>query len=145
MTIDWGQFDEDNQNDRPVFIGGRAMYYDKQARPIGLWTWVRLNEDWDYRFIGKTHMLGYTVSTVWMGIDHSFGYGPPVLFETMIFTPEYRHYPMLTRPLRQSMDLQWRYETEVEAYAGHWLASELLRAELSNRAVLGPRAPKMLE
>lgn len=26
-----------------------------------------------------------TVSTVFLGIDHSFGQGPPLLFETMVF------------------------------------------------------------
>lgn len=30
----------------------------------------------------------YRVSTVFLGIDHSFGRGKPLLFETMIFTSE---------------------------------------------------------
>ncbi len=28
---------------------------------------------------------GVTVSTVFLGLDHSFGSGPPMLFETMVF------------------------------------------------------------
>lgn len=28
---------------------------------------------------------GVHVSTVFLGIDHGFGFGPPVLFETMVF------------------------------------------------------------
>jgi hypothetical protein len=28
---------------------------------------------------------GLTVSTVFMGLDHQFGEGPPILFETLVF------------------------------------------------------------
>ncbi len=28
---------------------------------------------------------GIVISTVFLGLDHSFGHGPPILFETMIF------------------------------------------------------------
>lgn len=35
----------------------------------------------DVGFNGKT----YWVSTVDLGLDHSFGYGPPLYFETMVF------------------------------------------------------------
>jgi hypothetical protein len=37
------------------------------------------------RIIGKDIVRGYRVSTVFLGLDHSFGGGPPLLFETMIF------------------------------------------------------------
>lgn len=30
----------------------------------------------------------YSVSTVFLSIDHSFGEGPPVLFETMVFSKD---------------------------------------------------------
>lgn len=30
-------------------------------------------------------LFGRVVSTVFLGIDHSFGFGPPLLFETMVF------------------------------------------------------------
>lgn len=48
------------------------------------------------------------ISTVWLGIDHQFGSGPPLIFESMIFT-----------------DLDWmdqycrRYATWGAAKAGH--------------------------
>lgn len=47
-----------------------------------------------------------SVSTVFLGLDHSFGRSRPLLYETMIFGG----------PLS---DEQWRYATEKEARAGH--------------------------
>lgn len=48
-----------------------------------------------------------TVSTVFLGVDHSFtDGGPPILFETMIFGGPFD-------------ELQWRYETAEDALAGH--------------------------
>jgi len=37
------------------------------------------------RRIASTTVFGTYISTVFLGIDHSFGDGPPVLFETMVF------------------------------------------------------------
>jgi hypothetical protein len=37
------------------------------------------------RTVGHTRMGGTLVSTVFLGIDHAFLGGPPMLFETMIF------------------------------------------------------------
>lgn len=40
----------------------------------------------DERRIARTYMPdGRIVSTVFLGLDHSFGSGPPLLFETMVF------------------------------------------------------------
>ena len=46
------------------------------------------------------------VSTVFLGLDHSFGVGEPLLFETMIFGGEHDSY-------------QKRYSTWDEAVKGH--------------------------
>ena len=57
------------------------------------------------------------VSTVFLGLDHSFGHGPPVLFETMIFGGKHDQY-------------QQRYCTRDEALAGHArVAMALARGE----------------
>lgn len=32
------------------------------------------------------------VSTVWLGLDHRFGEGPPLIFESMVFGGEYDGY-----------------------------------------------------
>lgn len=37
------------------------------------------------RHVAKTQDGGILVSTVFLGMDHSFGGGPPLLFETMVF------------------------------------------------------------
>lgn len=40
----------------------------------------------DTRRIANTKGEGYTISTVFLGLDHNFsGEGPPILFETMVF------------------------------------------------------------
>jgi len=56
------------------------------------------------------------VSTVFLGLDHSFSSGPPVLFETMIFGGPH------------SED-QERYCTYHEALAGHARALALAKGE----------------
>jgi len=55
------------------------------------------------------------VSTVFLAVDHSFGEGPPQLFETLVFDG----------PLSDEMD---RYATWAEAVAGHAKMVERVRA-----------------
>ena len=60
------------------------------------------------RKVAKTEVVGppVTVSTVFLGIDHQFGEGEPLLFETMVFGGQYDNY---TR----------RYSTKEAAEKGH--------------------------
>lgn len=37
------------------------------------------------RFVAKTNYGWCEVSTVFLGVNHAWGHGPPLLFETMIF------------------------------------------------------------
>jgi hypothetical protein len=53
---------------------------------------------------------GLWVSTVWIGIDHAFNNGPPMIFETMVFPSKER--------LGEDLDME-RYATEAEAIDGH--------------------------
>jgi hypothetical protein len=47
----------------------------------------------DKRIVAKTDIGDVQVSTVFIGLDHSFGSGgPPLLFETMIFGGEHDQY-----------------------------------------------------
>lgn len=57
---------------------------DKQARPAELLEWARWFETAN-RTVEKTRHGDVEVSTVFLGLDHSFGGGPPLIFETMIF------------------------------------------------------------
>jgi len=56
----------------------------KTPVPVDLMTWARWFETAD-RSVAQTIVGNKRVSTVFLGIDHRFGDGPPLLFETMIF------------------------------------------------------------
>ena len=64
--------------------------------------------------LGKTRI---TISTVFLGIDHSHGFGPPLLWETMILGLPGHH--------------SWRYRSREEAVTMHeQLVGELTRGRL---------------
>lgn len=66
------------------------------------------------RVVAKTEIGDTLVSTVFLGIDHQFGSGPPLIFETMIFGGEYDQY-------------QVRSSTWSEAESEHEVACSLVR------------------
>lgn len=76
-----------------------------------LYTWGKWFENADNRIVAGDTIAGVRISTVFLGIDHSFGADKPLLFETMVFGGEYD----------QSQE---RYCTIKQARAGHnqWLA-----------------------
>ncbi len=80
-----------------------------------LLTWGRWFNDGERRRVADSEPVkGVRVSTVFLGLDHSFGSeGPPLLFETMIFGGEHNDY-------------QDRYATWDEAVAGHAKAVALV-------------------
>ena len=62
-------------------------YILKDHEPIrveGVEEWARQFEIMD-RHVEQTMIGDVRVSTVFLGINHNFGRGPPLLFETMIF------------------------------------------------------------
>ena len=62
------------------------IYYDMDGNLITREEWAALMEDPDYRFLARTEVGENVVSTVWLGLDHSFGEGlMPLIFETMVF------------------------------------------------------------
>jgi hypothetical protein len=95
------------------------IYYDKQGNAIDVVQWGRYFENLDYRVVARDILDdGKVVSTVWLGIDHSFGdTDTPVLFETMVFPSE----------TEWSEIYMNRYNTEEEALAGHAEAIEVAR------------------
>jgi hypothetical protein len=70
------------------------------------------------RHVARTQIGDALVSTVFLGFDHRYGDGPPILFETMIFSSPLAGY-------------QKRCCTWAEAEQQHEEACRLLRAELS--------------
>lgn len=80
---------------------------------------IRLFNDIDYKIIEQTPIGIYFVSTVWLGLDHNWGEGPPLIFETMVFWRG------------QHSDLYMdRYSTEEQAKNGHARACSFVRAGL---------------
>jgi hypothetical protein len=58
----------------------------KVRRCNDLMKWAEWFEKAD-RSVAQTAVGNKNVSTVFIGLDHQFGEGPPLLFETMIFGP----------------------------------------------------------
>lgn len=84
-----------------------------------LLTWARWYETADRR-VAEDVIGRARVSTVFLGLDHQYGVGPPILFETMIFGGELN-------------GEEWRYSTWSEAESGHRQAVEKVRVLLSAR------------
>lgn len=63
----------------------------KTPKKVDLMTWARWFENAE-RHVANIKQGDIRVSTVFLGLDHSFGYGPPMLFETMIFGGEHDQY-----------------------------------------------------
>lgn len=96
--------------------------YGRDGRPMSHDQWARAFEDHDGRVVAKELFDGGVVSTVWLGIDHGFGGGPPLIFETMVFLRG-----------RSSEVYCDRYPTEAAALAGHDQAVAWVRAGMPSR------------
>lgn len=81
---------------------------DKNGNPRrcgDLMKWAKWFESsGDKRRIGLDYVGKKTVSTIFIALDHSFGHGKPLVFETMVF-PE--------------CDIVDRYSTRKQDIAGH--------------------------
>jgi hypothetical protein len=97
-----------------------TIYYDRQGKsldidtPEGMRRFGELLEDRAYRRVGLTRVRGATrsvvVSTVWLGLDHNYTGGLPLIFETMVFDG--------AEIGGSDVDCQ-RYATEEQAMRGH--------------------------
>ncbi len=84
-----------------------SNYYDWDGNPIdGVMEWAKKCEDPDYKRVALDRVGDKEVSTVWLGLDHNFGNGPPLIFETMVFGDDGEE------------DVR-RYSTKDEAERGH--------------------------
>ena len=91
-----------------------SLYFDRDGAAIDSPTWSGLFGDIAYKRVDRTTvtdtadpMKTYDVSTVWLGLDHGFGAGAPLIFETMVFGDGSDE--MATE----------RYSTEPQAREGH--------------------------
>ena len=78
---------------------------------------------WENRMVLHSKVGKYIVSTVDLGLDHSFGIGEPLYYETMIFNWE-------DETENPFSDYQERYSTEEEAKKGHEEAIEYVKNKL---------------
>ena len=85
-----------------------GKYYILEGHKVvetALLTWAKWFEGTEHHMADE-NVGDIRVSTAFLGLDHSFGYGPPLFFETMVFGGS----------LDQEQD---RYTTWEEAEAGH--------------------------
>ena len=74
-----------------------------------LLTWARwFEQSMRERIVGRTQAGTFAISTVFLGIDHNWFGGKPVLFETMVYGSD-----------GEDKDIVERYHTYSEASAGH--------------------------
>lgn len=79
---------------------------------------MQLLGDQDYRRVAQHFFGQFHVSTIWLGLDHSFcSDGPPLIFETMVFGDG--------GPLEQE-----RYSSEADAVRGHHEYVKLYRKKI---------------
>lgn len=121
----------------------RVSYWDREGKPLTLLEYAEkfgsIEARDAYRKLDYTEVGGMAfVSTIWLGINHRFGPGPPLIFETMAFLIPRDDDPpgLLGRPplteLSEYVPTR-RYSTEDEARLGHlevvaevegWLAAQ---------------------
>ncbi len=82
-----------------------AKLVNGEIVPVTLLEWARSFETAD-RKVAFTEIGDIRISTVFLGLDHSYGDGPPLWFETMTFGGEHDNE-------------QDRYTTLEEAMRGH--------------------------
>jgi len=88
---------------------------DREPVAVDLLEWARWFDDLKNRVVQLDEIRpGVRVSTVFLGIDHAFGRGRPLLFETMVFGGVHDEY-------------QERYGTWDEAVSGHARAVAMAR------------------
>ena len=99
-------------------IPNPPRYYDIDREPITLRQWTELFGNIKYRRIGLDRIHDrWVVSTVWLGLDHSFPWPDrpriPLIFETMVFD-DHEEEPLNRIDLRME-----RYTTKQQAIGGH--------------------------
>ena|SRR5215813_4485667 len=94
-------------------------FYDREGRRVTLREWVILSSDHSYFRVAADIENGWLISTVYTGI--AIAGTPPLIFETMIFTPD------------GEIVYQERYPTEAAALGGHDQAISWARDQIRKR------------
>lgn len=94
-------------------------FYNRDGSKLegGVLAWARKFETEDRRVALDKLPDGKIVSTVFLGLDHSFTkQGSPLIFETMVFSKKEKG--NVAQTLTSELDCE-RYATEEEALKGH--------------------------
>ena len=111
------------------------MWYDIDGIPISIKEWGRLHADEKYVRVAVTTIMDgadpavvWEVSTVWLGLDHSFDdHGPPLIFETMVFGEG-----------SSTDEACVRYSTLFDAKLGHHAMAATVAASVTDPIVMSP-------
>ena len=90
--------------------------WGREAVPATMKEWSSSYEQQNMRRVGFYKDGDLVVSTVFLGMDHSFGFGPPMIFET------------LTQRVGGEENMV-RYSTWKQARAGHHAMVRKLKGE----------------
>lgn len=110
-----------------------GLYFRKDGTPYpegkeGLLAFAKDFENTEGRRVGFDKLPnGLAVSTVWLGIDHGFGSGRPLIFETMVFAHG------------RGGEFQTQYSTLEEARLGHKMMVKKCRSLVTIKDVLGKK------
>jgi len=106
------------------------LWYDRQGQPLDADTANRLLGNMEYARVARTRITSasdpdteWDVSTVWLGVNYSFGEGPPIIFETMVFGSG------------DGDQYMQRYSTEEQARAGHAETVTLVAATVPDELI----------
>jgi hypothetical protein len=101
-----------------------AEYFDRAGQPLTMEEWAK---DYADNSVLQTTDIDeeVSVSTIWLGLNHQYGDGPPLIFETVVFgggtkCPTCGH--------REGGDPMYRYSTELAAKEHHHALVAALRA-----------------
>jgi hypothetical protein len=101
-------------------MSGKYILAEDGKTPVAcddLIAWAKwLEANYKTKHVALDEFDGVKVSTVFLGLDHSFGDGPPLLWETMIFGGPHNEY-------------QDRYSSYDDAIAGHAKALAIAKGE----------------
>jgi len=105
-----------------------GQWYDTDGENVWPVSALETPLDRGHWVVAKTKVADWEVSTVFLGLDHSFGGPPPVLWETMVFG------------IPGGRDVQVRYTSAADARDGH--AGIVARLTAGREAILAAEAER---
>jgi hypothetical protein len=131
-------FFSSREKEREFYRKPQWYVLDTNHEPVAvtdLAEWARFFENAEARRVAGTRLNGLYVSTVFLGLDHGWRQGRPILFETMIFRDEKN--PANPEPAISLEQIeawregyQTRYASWAEAEAGHAMVVTMIREGL---------------